>query len=918
MAGDRAALVLRIAADLETLKSQLGEAGSMLQVMSGHMRETSAHTSELVGKLEEIGRAVGIGFGVAEIVSFAKEVIATGAEIHTMAERLDVSAETVQRWKYALEQSDGSLNAFQRSVQFLNRTLGKDEAGTAAMLELLGLSLEELRLEDTEQRVRSVTTAIAAVKDPVLQDQAAFALLGRGAGENMAAIKKGMDEVGAQAIIMSDQTVSALDRSEKAWKSVGNAIVVASGMAIAGVESLVERYRNLAEKGEAQRLLAEKGMEWGAAEQKVLYMTREELDKLIASLQKHNTAASEFVGPVREQKTAIDVLNLTLDNLDKQYAKLSASDKQGIADAKARGASVAEIAAAYTLAAPTVDRVLEAYKKSSVETERLDVATEKYQEVLGRMTLLIDGAGMSTGEWAKQLFFAGASLEDVKQATGLSAGAVHDLKEEVDGEKKLEEEWAKLSMKLHAEVLEDWRKFVDEQIRLADKRAKAIIENLKIEQRADEESTKERAHIAVMLTDQQIDEAKRSHASTSTIRDLEIQKARIQYDEEVRLIQEKSKKQKEGLDTDVGNYDGALEKIKTDTDLAMTAAGLTFKTRVDDATDEATKKYDAFAQHVVDEVENVIHDGITKGWKGVKDDILSILNDILSYFEKQFVKALIGWALGVDNAWSSAFRNIAGYAKGIAGISSSATSAAGTATTTAGTVGGTATTTAGGTAAGGGASAAASTAAGVAIPLALMGLIWNYTDGPSPYNTGSFSDNFFGLGSPGGVTDDATAQQNANTYQNLVDQYGADSPMAVQFAALNGTNGYQPSSFLSPSEISSTVASGGVQANGTTTWPSGTSDSGTPGAHVQSDLHFASGGIVPGPDYGYDTYRAMLRGGETILTPEQTRAIEMGGGGDFHVHIHDPVVRDDGDIDRIVDECYRRLPSRFLATGRFG
>jgi hypothetical protein len=285
-------------------------------------------------------------------------------------------------------------------------------------------------------------------------------------------------------------------------------------------------------------------------------------------------------------------------------------------------------------------------------------------------------------------------------------------------------------------------------------------------------------------------------------------------------------------------------------------------------------------QPIIDATEGILKGGIEHGWQGIKDAIKSICGEILDYFEHQFVVALINSALGVQNAWGSAFSNIAGYARLLGGGAGGGGFAwqgplmegAGAAIGAGAGAGGSG---AGAAAGAGGSSAAAGALAGVGVFTGLMGAVYAYTGGPSQYNTGSFSSNFWGLGSPGGVTDPYTAGQNANTYQSLVDQYGADSPQAVQFAALNGTQ--SGGGFLSPSEIAGVVAAGGLQGGPTTSQP-WTGDTSGPWAHTM-----ARGGLVRaryydtgGPVYP-DIVPAWLSEGEGVVTTRGMQRLGASG-----------------------------------------
>ena len=84
-------------------------------------------------------------------------------------------------------------------------------------------------------------------------------------------------------------------------------------------------------------------------------------------------------------------------------------------------------------------------------------------------------------------------------------------------------------------------------------------------------------------------------------------------------------------------------------------------------------------------------------------------------------------------------------------------------------------------------------AAGIGIPAGIMAGVNAYTGGPSPYNTGSGALGLFGSGS--GNLDPYSLQADQATAANLLQMYGPDSPLYVQFVgshpwSLGGNGSY--------------------------------------------------------------------------------------------------------------------------------
>jgi hypothetical protein len=86
--------------------------------------------------------------------------------------------------------------------------------------------------------------------------------------------------------------------------------------------------------------------------------------------------------------------------------------------------------------------------------------------------------------------------------------------------------------------------------------------------------------------------------------------------------------------------------------------------------------------------------------------------------------------------------------------------------------------------------------------------------------------------------------------------------------------------------------------------------------------YLANGGeIWPWSPMGTDTQPAMLTPGERVLSVSQNQAFESGqlGGTTVHltVQIDRPVVNDKRMLDAMVDQVYKKLPAKFLQTGRY-
>lgn len=94
-----------------------------------------------------------------------------------------------------------------------------------------------------------------------------------------------------------------------------------------------------------------------------------------------------------------------------------------------------------------------------------------------------------------------------------------------------------------------------------------------------------------------------------------------------------------------------------------------------------------------------------------------------------------------------------------------------------------------------------------------------------------------------------------------------------------------------------------LAAEGVDNWARSTFD------FLPASLHLATGGIVPGRGLG-DTVPAMLTPGEEVLRRDDPRH-RANGGGTMTVHIHNPVVRSEQDLDAITQRVSRAIANEF-------
>lgn len=185
-AGDKAAN-----SGLKNLRLLLDDAAGRAGIFGGAV-------SALGGKLLDLGTnaVVSVIGGLRNLaVGFAEGIKGAAAfadQLGEMASKTGQSVETVAVLQQAFKNAGMGAEAVAPAINKLQRALaGVNEDGepTAEVFGRLGLSIDELLKTDSATALQMIGTAIAGLKDPALQAQAAFDIFGRSSVNLMAILK---------------------------------------------------------------------------------------------------------------------------------------------------------------------------------------------------------------------------------------------------------------------------------------------------------------------------------------------------------------------------------------------------------------------------------------------------------------------------------------------------------------------------------------------------------------------------------------------------------------------------------------------------------------------------------------------------------------------------------------------------------
>jgi hypothetical protein len=187
---------------------------------------------KIASSLKGIAGTIGLAFTADALIGFVGGVFSAAGQINDLSDKLGISAEAVQKFKYAADQSGASIETVDRALFEMNKRLGDGDKSTIAMLDLIGVKFDEVREMNPEQAFVEIAEAVRRIEDPMLQAKVATELFGKAGAELLPAIKAGIKEVGDQASTMSNDTIKALADAEDAWGRLKDKVVIVTGTII--------------------------------------------------------------------------------------------------------------------------------------------------------------------------------------------------------------------------------------------------------------------------------------------------------------------------------------------------------------------------------------------------------------------------------------------------------------------------------------------------------------------------------------------------------------------------------------------------------------------------------------------------------------------------------------------------------------
>ncbi|GAB4069557.1 phage tail tape measure protein [Ancylobacter sonchi] len=225
----------RVAVDMSGVSRATQGVGRALGGV-GRGLQSVAWNFAAVGSLAALGVVTYFGAVSSAAYAAAKSFAAAGSGISDVADRLGVSAQSLQEWRYAAETSgasagalDAGLGQLQKTMVDVSRGKNKDAAG---LFRKLGISVKDAhgKLKPLETLLPQLAQAFEKNKDPALRARMAMTLFGESGAALVPMLadgRQGLKDIAAEArklgIIISDDDVKRAKRLGDEMDKTGTA-----------------------------------------------------------------------------------------------------------------------------------------------------------------------------------------------------------------------------------------------------------------------------------------------------------------------------------------------------------------------------------------------------------------------------------------------------------------------------------------------------------------------------------------------------------------------------------------------------------------------------------------------------------------------------------------------------------------------
>lgn len=251
MAQSVGSLQVDLTANTAAFQADMGKAAAAVRSSTSQM---AVSLEGIRGAFETVERAaalLGVGVGVAEVVSFAKEAASSAADLKDMAVQVGVSTDALQAYSFAAATAGIGQDQLTVGLQHLSRVIGEAAQGNNVALDTfnrlgVGILGANGQARSTEAIMQDVAASIGKIPDPATRALVAFELFGRSGQQMLSLFAEGLDNVRANAldagVIIPEETINRLKEAADAAEIFWMRLKAGAAEAIAAVLEFKDKF----------------------------------------------------------------------------------------------------------------------------------------------------------------------------------------------------------------------------------------------------------------------------------------------------------------------------------------------------------------------------------------------------------------------------------------------------------------------------------------------------------------------------------------------------------------------------------------------------------------------------------------------------------------------------------------------------
>ena len=235
MRADLRAGAARFETDMKQARNAARKASTS---MTANFKKVTKQSIKLARSIVSVRTAVSAAAGATGLFLLSRRSIEAADAIAKTADKLGLSVETLQEYRFAAEKAGVATNTFDMAFQRFTRRSAEAAQGTGEAkdaLKSLGVTIEDLRNKSPEALFRQTADALARVEDPAQRLRLAFKLFD---SEGVALVNMledgsaGFDAVASQAralgIVLSNDTVRAAEQANDELTTMSKVLSVSA------------------------------------------------------------------------------------------------------------------------------------------------------------------------------------------------------------------------------------------------------------------------------------------------------------------------------------------------------------------------------------------------------------------------------------------------------------------------------------------------------------------------------------------------------------------------------------------------------------------------------------------------------------------------------------------------------------------